>query len=166
MKPINDTTAGSFINFIESKGTVESALSLVSWAFEGKPDKGGESYINHLIHVWQAVKNLGYDKNFQLVAILHDILEDTKISYTFLVEEYGVMVAQSVLYLTKSKDRTLEEYTVNLSKDKIATVVKIEDLKHNLDIKRLNRKLDKSDLKRINNYIWQLNYLETKKHEN
>lgn len=162
MKPINDITAGSFINSIENKGSIESALALVCWAFEGKPDKGGQPYINHLIHVWQAVKNKGYDLDYQLVAILHDILEDTKISYTFILEEFGVIVAQSVLYLTKSKDRTIDEYTKNLSYDKISTVVKIEDLKHNLDIIRLNRTLDKNDLKRINNYLKQLEYLETK----
>lgn len=64
--------------------------------------------------------------------------------------------------MTKSKDRTLEEYTKNISYDKIATVVKIEDLKHNLDVIRLERYLNKSDLKRINDYLKQLEYLETK----
>ena len=54
------------------------AFDIVFIAFEGKVDKAGKPYINHLMRVANGVLgNSLIRENLTVIALLHDLLEDT-----------------------------------------------------------------------------------------
>ena len=49
------------------------------------------------------LKNIGCDENTVYIGYLHDILEDTKYDYYYLVKKYGKSIADGVLLLSEDK---------------------------------------------------------------
>lgn len=115
-------------------------------AHQGQKDKGGKPYILHPIRVALNVKG----KDERIVALLHDVIEDT--SYTiddldFLSEEQR----KALLLLTHDDNVPYMEYIVELKKNKIASKVKLADLEQNMNLKRL-KTISNKDLKRLEKY--------------
>lgn len=86
-----------------------------------------EPYSNHPI----AVAEMMYTDEEKIVAYLHDILEDTQLTYKDLHDKFGVGIAMNVLLLTKEHDK-YEDYLGCLSKSNIARKVKLADMFHNM----------------------------------
>ena len=111
-------------------------LELVLKVFDDKVDKGGLPYFNHLFKVYENVSNY----NEKIVALLHDIIEDTNISIKDL-EDFGYSenIVKSITYLTKKKGEYYPDYIDRIinSLDICALNVKLADLKHNMDINRI-----------------------------
>lgn len=112
-------------------------------AHEGQNDKGGVPYIFHPLAVAQMVAALGED--FEVVALLHDVLEDTDYPLRGAGEvgiEKGLTPRQS-LALDAITQRVGEQgkesyfdYIRRCREDFIARVVKVADLRHNLSPER------------------------------
>lgn len=122
------------------------ALLVAINAHQGQKDKGGKPYILHPIRVALNVKG----KDEKIVALLHDVIEDT--SYTiddldFLSEEQR----KALLLLTHDDDVPYMEYITELKKNKIASKVKLADLEQNMNLKRL-KTISNKDLKRLEKY--------------
>lgn len=122
------------------------ALLVAIKAHQGQKDKGGKPYILHPIRVALNVKG----KDEKIVALLHDVIEDT--SYTideldFLSEEQR----KALLLLTHDDNVPYMEYITELKRNKIASKVKLKDLEQNMNLKRLKTVSDK-DLKRLEKY--------------
>lgn len=122
------------------------ALLVAINAHQGQKDKGGKPYILHPIRVALNVKG----KDEKIVALLHDVIEDT--SYTiddldFLSEEQR----KALLLLTHDDDVPYMEYITELKKNKIASKVKLADLEQNMNLKRL-KTISNKDLKRLKKY--------------
>lgn len=122
------------------------ALLVAIKAHQGQKDKGNKPYILHPIRVALNVKG----KDEKIVALLHDVIEDT--SYTiddldFLSEEQR----KALLLLTHDDDVPYMKYITELKKNKIASKVKLADLEQNINLKRLKTVSDK-DLKRLEKY--------------
>ncbi len=88
----------------------------------------------YIIHPIRVRKRLNKEsKEVQAVALLHDVIEDTKVTADDLrargIEE-GIV--QAVIALTKLKNETLEEYWTRVKANEIATKVKIADVIDNL----------------------------------
>ena len=60
----------------------------------------GEPYIVHPIEVADIVINVGGSNAMIAAALLHDVLEDTDVTFDLLVDEFGSEVAELVLWLT------------------------------------------------------------------
>lgn len=123
------------------------AENLVKSLFSQKVDLAGKPYINHLRFVKDNVETL----EEKIVALLHDVLEDTDINYKFLVACFGANIAQSVSILTKEKDEDYFDYTRRIKGHYVASNVKMADLKHNMDLSRLKNIEDK-DRERVEKY--------------
>ena len=111
-------------------------LELVLRVFDDKVDKGGLPYFNHLFKVYEKVS----DYNEKIVALLHDIVEDTDITYDDLKEfGYDNIIIDALKVLTKKKGEYYPDYIDRIinSNDKLAMNVKLSDLKHNMDITRI-----------------------------
>ena len=120
-------------------------------------DKAGKRYVWHPIHVMINVK--GY--NEKIVALLHDIIEDTDVTILDLKNlKFSKEVIEAVDVITKKKDQEYFSYLKSIRDNSIAKKVKIEDLKHNSDLKRL-RSITQKDIDRAIKYKKAIDYLSS-----
>jgi len=86
---------------------LEKALAWAEAAHDGQTRKGsGEPYVEHPKRVSAMVASLGAQEHVVAAALLHDVLEDTDLTYRDLDAEFGLPVAELVLDLT-------DKYTPN-----------------------------------------------------
>lgn len=129
---------------------LSKAIAIASQAFEGKLDKAGQPYILHCLHVMNDVKHKPVE--YQIVAVLHDLVEDTDWSFSELLNEgFDASVIEPLRCLTHTDGESYTDYIIRVSKNRVATRVKLADLKHNSDITRLKGIKDK-DMDRIKKY--------------
>jgi (p)ppGpp synthase/HD superfamily hydrolase len=140
-----------------TKGTMlAKALHLATNAHNGQFDKGGNPYILHPLKVMHYLKS--QDEELQCIALLHDVIEDTQVTYADLgAEGFSLRVIEGVQALTKQRGYSYEHYKAQVMKNRDAMQVKMSDLRHNTDIRRLKGVREK-DLQRMAKY--QAFYLE------
>ena len=118
-------------------------------------DRAGKRYIWHPIRVMLNVQ--GY--NEKIVALLHDIVEDTDVTILDLKNlKFSKEVIEAVDVISKKKDQEYFSYLDLIKNNNIAKKVKIEDLKHNSDLKRL-KSITQKDIDRTMKYKKALDYL-------
>ena len=71
-------------------------------------------------------------------ALLHDVVEDTEITFEDLTGEFPEEVVEALRYLTRDKSMNYFDYIRNIRKNPIAKKVKQADLLHNSDVTRLS----------------------------
>lgn len=131
------------------------ALELAVEKHKNQTDKAGNPYILHPLHVMENVNS----KEGKIVAILHDIIEDTDVTEDYLLKiGLSKRIVDAVVALTRSEDIDYQEYIKNLSSNPLAKEVKLADLEHNMDLKRLPT-LEKKDLERNRKYQIAYHYL-------
>lgn len=118
--------------------TLEGAIQLATAAHAGQVDKAGEPYINHPLAVMRRAKDSGLDEDLQIVAVLHDVVEDSDHTLKTL-RKAGAngRVIRVIQVLTHVEGESNEQYweTISLSHD--AVVLKDCDLDENTDPTRL-----------------------------
>ena len=62
---------------MEDSECLQRALEFAKEKHKGQKRIGGDDYITHPIAVSEIVKNQGFDENYQIAALFHDLLEDT-----------------------------------------------------------------------------------------
>lgn len=132
---------------------INIAEKIVRNSFASKTDKAGEPYSEHCFRVASAVeKECPHNESLKCIALMHDLLEDckewTKPALLSLFDEYVVEVID---ILTLKPGQKYEDYIDLVSKDDYARIVKICDLRDNMDITRLNELTDK-DFERLRKY--------------
>ena len=131
------------------------ALELAVEKHKNQTDKAGNPYILHPLHVMENVNS----KEGKIVAILHDIIEDTDVTEDYLLKiGLSKRIVDAVVALTRSEDIDYQEYIKNLSSNPLAKEVKLADLEHNMDLKRLPT-LEEIDLERNRKYQIAYHYL-------
>ncbi len=97
-------------------------------------DKSGISYVFHPWHVAESMT----DEKCTIVALLHDIIEDTDVTKEDL-ENMGFNedVIDAIVTMTHLKGEEYLTYIERISHNPMAIEVKIADLKHNMDCSRL-----------------------------
>ena len=135
---------------------LERAIQIAVEAHAGVKDKGGKAYILHPISVMMRCET---DEE-KIVAILHDVVEDTDWTFGALREEgFAETIIEALKTVTKhSEDEDYDEFIQRSLKNEIGRKVKIADLKENLDVTRIGELTDK-DIKRINKYKRALSVL-------
>ena len=88
-------------------------------------------YIYHPIQVAELVKAAGWGVRYQVVALLHDVLEDTKTSDEE-IKIFGEDIYEAVKLLTRPKDMDEEEYVRRILANPMAAIVKAADKIHNM----------------------------------
>ena len=126
-------------------------LVIATNAHAGQFDKGGNPYILHPLKVLHYTKST--DEEIQCIAIAHDLIEDTKVTYQELREAgFSERIIAGIRALTKQPGQTLEEYKEGVFANNDAMIVKSADLRHNSDIRRLKGVTEK-DIARIAKYM-------------
>jgi (p)ppGpp synthase/HD superfamily hydrolase len=125
-------------------------LVIVTNAHDGQFDKGGAPYILHPLKVMHYLKS--DDEELMCMALGHDVIEDTSVTYKDL-RDAGISerVIAGIRAVTKQPGQTLEEYKEGVFANEDAMRVKMSDLRHNSDIRRLKGVTEK-DIARMAKY--------------
>jgi guanosine-3',5'-bis(diphosphate) 3'-pyrophosphohydrolase len=125
-------------------------LLLATNAHDGQFDKAGKAYILHCLKVMHYLKS--DDEELQCIALGHDLVEDTKVTYVDLWSAgFSARVIDGIRSLTKQRGQTYDEYKEQVFANRDAMRVKLCDLRHNSDIRRLKGVTEK-DVARIAKY--------------
>ena len=109
------------------------AMNLAYHAHHGQFDKGGVPYIFHPIHLAEEMD----DEISTCVALLHDTVEDTAVTLEDLAAQFPAEVVNAVRLLTHGEDVDYLDYVRAIRQNPIAVKVKLADLRHNGDPKRI-----------------------------
>lgn len=125
----------------------------VASAFENKFDKAGEPYFEHCYMVMTLLGD-NADEELKQIALAHDIFEDTKISATFLRDcGFSDRVIKGIHSMTKIGGQSYEEYKLQVKSNPDAIKVKMADLTHNSDIRRMKDGDTQKDFERVKAYM-------------
>ena len=127
---------------------LEKAISIALSAHCGKTDKGGNPYILHPLRI---MLSMDTDEE-KIVALLHDIVEDSPTTIKQLREEkFSNKIVAAVSLLTKKENQPYDDYILAIKKNPLATKIKLADLKDNMNTSRL-KKITEKDKLRIKKY--------------
>jgi GTP diphosphokinase / guanosine-3',5'-bis(diphosphate) 3'-diphosphatase len=137
-------------NVMKKGEMLDRMLVIATNAHHGQFDRGGRPYILHPLRVMSFLKS--DDEELQCIALGHDVIEDTKVTYKDL-REAGISerVIAGIRALTKVPGETYEEYKERVFASEDAMQVKMCDLRHNTDVRRLKGVTDK-DIARMAKY--------------
>lgn len=127
---------------------LEAAIMLAVDAHCGQTDKGGSPYILHPLRVMLAMKS----DDERIVAMLHDVVEDSDYTLEAVAYDFGPRVTEAVDALTKRKGERYDAYLARVSANPLAKSVKLADLADNCDLSRLRREPTAEDHKRRTKY--------------
>jgi (p)ppGpp synthase/HD superfamily hydrolase len=133
---------------------IEFAQEFARRAHRGQTDKAGVDYIRHPMAVAEKV----YTDDAKVVALLHDVLEDTEVSEATIRAMFGGTIADAVVALTRRPGEPYMDFVARAKENPIARVVKIADIEHNSDLSRL-KTVTKEDLDRTEKYRKALKFL-------
>jgi len=136
----------------------KKALRIAFDAHKDQVDKSGLPYIFHPYHIAEQMT----DEVSVCVALLHDVVEDTAITFEDLIKQNIPNEVIDSLRLLTHDDNTLYIDYINHIKDSnnyIAIQVKLADLLHNSNSSRVDG-LDKNTQERLKKYQKAINILE------
>lgn len=115
---------------------LQKAIDFAKKAFEGYVSDNGEPYFNHSLRVMEQMSTT----EEKMVAILHDVLEDTPYTvYDLRDAGFPKNVISCVEQLTRENDVTYFEYIDDISTNEICTKVKLAEIKDNKDVNRVRK---------------------------
>ncbi len=139
----------------------KKAMKIMFDAHKEQVDKGGVPYVFHPWHVAEQMM----DEASTIVALLHDVVEDTDMTIEDMKSyDFDSEIIDALATMTHPQGVDYYEYIKNVAQNELATKVKIEDLKHNLDDSRLEVITDKINHKR-DQYKASLNFLRSVQEE-
>lgn len=134
--------------------TLEKAIRIALDAHAGQLDKQGDPYILHPLNVMQRVNST----TERIVAVLHDVVEDTTVSLDELrAAGFGADIVDAVDALSRRQGESYAAFIERIKPNPIARAVKIADIEHNMDIRRLPA-LTEDSLERLQRYrqAWEI----------
>ena len=126
----------------------KKAMRLCFEAHRDQTDKAGLPYVFHPFHVAEQMP----DEKTTVVALLHDVIEDTDYTPEDLRSMgFDEEVLAALALMTHDSDVPYLEYVAKIRENEIARTVKLADLRHNSDLTRLDE-VDEKALERIEKY--------------
>ena len=149
---------------MEMTDLTKVAYSLSKKYHATQTDKGGRDYFNgHILSVFNLVGgNSSSPPELGIVALLHDIVEDTEMKIEQIRKLFGDVVAGAVQLLTHlGNSKKIDMlYLSKIKENPLAKKVKIADLTHNSDVSRLPKILPADEI-RLEKYKESLEYLNS-----
>lgn len=131
---------------------IERARAFAEFAHAGQQDKAGQPYVQHPYRVGDNTAKRYKDDNLTAAAYMHDVIEDGNFTVSDLSMFFPRVVWAVVELLTRKKSEDRADYIASISKNLLATKVKLVDLNDNMDLNRLPYVTDK-DYERQSRYI-------------
>ena len=117
---------------MDDSENLQLALEFARAKHKGQKRIGGDDYITHPIAVCEIVTSQGFDINYQIAALFHDLLEDTDATEEEILKYGNQEILDAVNLLTKKKGYEMSEYISAIKHNPIAFAVKSADRLHNL----------------------------------
>lgn len=122
---------------------IKKAYDIAKAAHQDQKRRSGEPYIMHPVAVAQILFNFGMDNECIISALLHDVVEDTKVSIDFIKETFGDEVALLVDGVTKLgkiplstreevQAENIRKMFIAMNKDVRVIIIKLADRLHNM----------------------------------
>ena len=112
------------------------AMRVMFDAHKDDTDKSGVPYVFHPFHVAEQMD----DEVSTVVALLHDVVEDTDVTFDDLrAMGFSEEVLTALDYMTHREDVPYLDYVRRIRENPIAVKVKLADLAHNSDPTRFDR---------------------------
>lgn len=130
--------------------TVEDAISIAALAHKGQTDKAGKPYLLHPLRMMMKMES----EAAMIVAVLHDVVEDTNVTFGELREKgFSEEVLDALDCVTDRKDQgeTYDDFVERVLTNPVAIEVKIADLEDNMDIQRI-AEIKEKDLQQLAKY--------------
>ena len=132
------------------------AMKLCFDAHKEQTDKSGLPYVFHPFHLAEQMQ----DEATTIVALLHDVAEDTDMTLEQISEfGFGEEVMSALVLMTHSDEVPYMDYVRAIKPNPVARAVKLADLKHNSDLSRLDEVTPKA-LQRREKYLQAIALLE------
>lgn len=131
------------------------AIALAAQAHAAQINKDGTPYILHPIRLMMKA----HTDEERMVAILHDTVEDTEITLEGLRGEFPAEIVDAVDCLTKRDGEEYQAAMERVATNRLATVVKMLDLRDNIDLTRL-AEVGEKELARTKKYHDALQFLK------
>lgn len=113
----------------------KKAMKIAFEAHKNQTDKTGLPYIFHPFHLAEQMT----DEATACAALLHDVVEDTPITFEQLEKEgFPGEVLDALRLLTHDEAVPYMDYVKQIKTNPIAAKVKLADLMHNSDLTRLD----------------------------
>lgn len=129
-------------------GVLERAISIAALAHEGQVDKAGAPYVLHPLRVMLRVSTL----EERIVAVLHDVVEDSEITFDNLRDKgFSEDILEALASVTKRGGEAYDEFVVRAASNSIGRRVKLADLQDNCNLSRIAHP-EARDYERIEKY--------------
>lgn len=134
----------------------KKAMKISFDAHKNQVDKSGIPYVFHPFHLAEQMT----DEDTTIAALLHDTVEDTNLTFDYLREQ-GIPehIIVALKLLTHDESVPYLDYIKLIKVNDIAKAVKIADLKHNIDLTRLDE-IGEKDMARVEKYKKAIETLE------
>jgi len=127
----------------------DRALQIVIDAHRNQQDRYDAPYILHVMRVMMRGKN----DDEKIVGLLHDVVEDTPMTFDDLRHEgFSDSIIEAVRCLTRPEEESYEHFIERIKTNRLAIQVKLNDLEDNLDMRRVPSVTEK-DIPRLNKYL-------------
>ena len=142
------------VPYLTPVSNLARAIALAAEAHVEQLDKSGAPYVLHPIRIMLHMSS----EAEMIVAILHDVVEDTPWTlHRLRGEGFSEEVIAALDGVTRRPDETYEEFVARAKTNPISRKVKIADLEDNMDLKRLGESLTDHAMERLKRYhkAWQ-----------
>lgn len=130
------------------KNLLDVAIQIAVLAHHGQVDKANKPYILHPLRV---MFSLDTEKE-KIVGVLHDVIEDTSITYKCLRNNgFDNEILEAVKSVTRDKNETYDKFIDRVKLNPIGVKVKLADLNDNMDLTRISNPT-KKDYERMKKY--------------
>lgn len=147
---------------VGGEAQVKLAEAIATWAHTGQTDKNGYDYIDHPRAVFYRIyADDQFDYDAQIVAWLHDVVEDTPVRLTELAAFFPHHILMAIDAITVKAGETRDEYYVRVKDDPIALRVKFQDIAHNTSPKRMDKLNEKTRVRLEQKYQHALEVLRS-----
>lgn len=133
--------------------SIVRAFLIACKAHKGQKDRGGKPYIFHPLNV--AIHSKG--KDAKIVALMHDVVEDSDMSLCD-IKGFSKNIMDALDVMTHRKYVKYMTYIEVISENPLAKKVKMKDLEHNMQIRRIKNPTYE-DFERVRKYIDAYEYL-------
>ncbi|KZE65057.1 GTP pyrophosphokinase [Paenibacillus jamilae] len=138
----------NYLNNAVISNELSKAINIAANLHTGQLDKGGNPYILHPLRVMMKME----DHTSRIVAVLHDVLEDTFFTiHDVENSEFSDEVIEALKAITRKKDESYMDFIRRCKQNELARKVKIADIEDNMDLSRIKQPT-KKDYERIKKY--------------